>query len=52
MLQYTIIFLIIATIAGVFGFTSIAGAFGWIAQILFGVFIVLAIISFVTGRKV
>ena len=49
MLHYAVVFLVIALIAAVFGFGGIdAGAVG-IAKILFFVFIVLAVISFLMG---
>jgi uncharacterized membrane protein YtjA (UPF0391 family) len=47
MLGWTLMFLIIALLAGVLGFTSIAGAAAGIAQILFVVFLVLFLASFV-----
>ncbi|HUR58861.1 MAG TPA: DUF1328 domain-containing protein [Opitutaceae bacterium] len=45
MLRWTLLFLVIALIAGVFGFTGIAGASTDIARTLFFVFLVLLIIS-------
>lgn len=51
MISWAITFLIIALIAGILGFTTIAGtAFGF-AKILFLVFLVLFVISFFMGRK-
>jgi uncharacterized membrane protein YtjA (UPF0391 family) len=50
MLDYSIIFLIIAIIAGVLGFTNIAGTAVWIAKALFFIFIVLFLISFISAR--
>jgi len=49
MLSWTITFLIIALIAGVFGFTGIAAASASIAKILFGIFLVLFLVSLVMG---
>lgn len=46
MLSWALTFFILAIIAGVLGFTSIAGAAASIAQILFVVFIILFIASF------
>ncbi len=46
MLHYAIVFLVIALIAGVLGFTSIFGAAYGIAKILFVVFLILAVLSF------
>ena len=51
MLSYAITFLIIALIAGVLGFGVIAGTAAWIAKILFFVFLVLFLVSLVTGRR-
>lgn len=50
MLNYAIIFFVIAIIAGVLGFGGIAGSASSIAQILFVVFLVIAVISFFRGR--
>ncbi len=52
MLRWSFIFLIIAIIAGLLGFTSIAGASIAIAKILFFVFIVLFIILLIAGSAV
>ena len=49
MLNYAVVFLIIAIVAGVLGFGGIAGASAGIAQVLFFVFLVLLAISLVTG---
>lgn len=50
MLSYTIIFLIIALIAGALGFGVIAGTAASIAKVLFLVFLVLFVISLIRGR--
>ncbi len=42
---WSIIFLVIAIIAGIFGFTAIAGAAIGFAKILFIIFLVLFIVS-------
>jgi uncharacterized membrane protein YtjA (UPF0391 family) len=42
-------FLIIALVAGVLGFGVIAGTSAWIAQVLFVVFLVLFLVSLLTG---
>jgi uncharacterized membrane protein YtjA (UPF0391 family) len=47
MLHYAVVFFVIALIAALFGFTGIAAGATSIAQVLFVVFIVLAIGSFV-----
>jgi uncharacterized membrane protein YtjA (UPF0391 family) len=46
MLHYAVVFLIVAIIAAVLGFGVIAGTAAWIAKILFVVFLILAVISF------
>jgi uncharacterized membrane protein YtjA (UPF0391 family) len=45
MLYYALVFLVVALIAGVLGFGGIAGASAGIAKILFGIFIILFLIS-------
>jgi len=56
MLSWALVFLVVALIAGVLGFTSIAGAAVGIAKILFFVFLVLFVVSaimhMVRGRRV
>jgi uncharacterized membrane protein YtjA (UPF0391 family) len=52
MLQLAVGLLVIALIAGLFGFGFIASSFMAVAQILFFVFIVLAILSFLFGGRV
>jgi uncharacterized membrane protein YtjA (UPF0391 family) len=49
MLYWALMFLVIALVAGALGFFNIAGAASGIAQILFFVFLVLFIVSLVTG---
>lgn len=51
MLQWALTFFIVALIAALLGFTQIAGTASWIAQVLFVVFLVLAIVSLLTGRR-
>lgn len=51
MLSYAVTFLIIALIAGILGFGVLAGTAMWIAKVCFIVFLVLFVISFITGRK-
>jgi uncharacterized membrane protein YtjA (UPF0391 family) len=46
MLHYAIVFLVVAIIAAVLGFGVIAGTAAWIAKILFVVFLILAVVSF------
>jgi uncharacterized membrane protein YtjA (UPF0391 family) len=47
MLYYAVVFFVIALIAALFGFGGIAAGAASIAQLLFGLFIVLAIATFV-----
>jgi uncharacterized membrane protein YtjA (UPF0391 family) len=49
MLHYALVFFVIALVAALFGFGGIAAGAVGIAKILFFVFIVLAIASFVFG---
>ncbi len=49
MLRYALIFFVIALIAALFGFSGIAAGAVNIAQILFFVFIFLAVASFLFG---
>jgi len=51
MLNWAVTFFIIAIIAAVLGFTSIAGSAVEIAKILFIVFLVLAFVSLLFGKK-
>jgi uncharacterized membrane protein YtjA (UPF0391 family) len=52
MLSWSIFFLIITLAAALLGFSSIAGAAAEIAKILFGVFLVLFVISLFFGRRI
>lgn len=45
MLRWSLVFLIVALLAGLFGFTPIAGASYEAAKILFFVFLVLFVVS-------
>ena len=47
MLSWALLFFLLAIVAGLFGFTRIAGAMAGIAQILFYIFLVLLLISLV-----
>ena len=49
MLRWAVIFLIIALIAALFGFTDIAAASAGIAKILFGIFLVLFLVMVALG---
>jgi uncharacterized membrane protein YtjA (UPF0391 family) len=50
MLHYALVFLIVALIAGVLGFGFLAGTAMWIAKVLFVVFLILFLVSFISGR--
>jgi len=47
MLSWALTFLIIALIAAALGFSGVAGTATWIAQVLFGLFLILFIISLI-----
>ena len=51
MLSWSVFFLTIALASALLGFPSIAGAAAGIAESLFGVFLVLFLISFFFGRR-
>jgi uncharacterized membrane protein YtjA (UPF0391 family) len=51
MLRWALIFLIVALIAGALGFFRLEGTAMWIAKVLFIVFLILFIISLVSGRR-
>nr|WP_090655115.1 DUF1328 domain-containing protein [Parafilimonas terrae] len=50
MLRWTVIFLVIAIIAAIFGFGNIAAGATDVARILFFIFIILFILSLIKGR--
>ncbi|GEL64895.1 DUF1328 domain-containing protein [Kozakia baliensis] len=50
LLRWTVVFLILALLAGVLGFGGISADFAYIGKILFFIFLVLLIVSFVLGR--
>jgi uncharacterized membrane protein YtjA (UPF0391 family) len=51
MLRNSIIFLVIALIAGALGFGVISGAAAIIAKVLFGLFLLAFIFSLLLGRR-
>jgi uncharacterized membrane protein YtjA (UPF0391 family) len=51
MLRWALIFLVVALIAGLFGFFDVAGTSYFIAKILFFVFLVLFIVSLIMGTR-
>ena len=50
MLHYAVVFLVIALIAALFGFGGIASSAVGIAQVLFFIFLALALIGFVMSK--
>jgi uncharacterized membrane protein YtjA (UPF0391 family) len=48
MLHWSLVFLVVALIAAVFGFSGIAATSAGIARVLFGVFLILFLVSFVS----
>jgi len=51
MLPWSWLFLAAAAAAALVGFTGIAGPGGWIARVLFGVALALAVLSLLFGRQ-
>jgi uncharacterized membrane protein YtjA (UPF0391 family) len=51
MLRWSILFLVVALLAGLFGFTEVAGTSYLIAKILFFVFLVLFVVSLILGTR-
>jgi uncharacterized membrane protein YtjA (UPF0391 family) len=51
MVRWAIIFFVIALVAALFGFGGIAGDSAWIGQILLIVFLILAVVSMIMGRR-
>jgi uncharacterized membrane protein YtjA (UPF0391 family) len=52
MLKWTVVFLVIAIIAGIFGFTGIELGAVAIAKTIFFIFLVLVVLTFVLGSTV
>lgn len=52
MLRWAITFFLIAIVAGLFGFGLVGGMAYGAAKICFFVFLVLAVISLLTGRRI
>ena len=52
MLKWAVIFLIIAIVAGIFGFTGVEQASATIAQWLFGIFLVLFVGALAIGLAI
>jgi uncharacterized membrane protein YtjA (UPF0391 family) len=51
MLRWAILFLVVALIAALFGFTNVAGTSIVAAKILFFIFLVLFVVSLVLGDR-
>jgi uncharacterized membrane protein YtjA (UPF0391 family) len=51
MLRWAILFLVVALVAALFGFTSVAGTSMAAARILFFVFLVLFVVSLILGDR-
>ncbi len=51
MLYYALIFLLVAIIAGAVGFFALAGIAAWIAKVLFFVFLIIFLVSLISGRR-
>jgi len=49
MLKWAVVFLIIAIIAGIFGFTGVEAASATIAKVLFGIFLFLFVAAIAIG---
>jgi uncharacterized membrane protein YtjA (UPF0391 family) len=52
MLKWAVVFLLIAIVAGIFGFTGVEEASASIAKILFGIFLVLFVGAVVIGLAI
>ena len=52
MLRWVITFFIIAIIAGLLGFTNLAGDMAYIAKILFFIFLLLFVLSLLFGKRI
>ena len=51
MLSWALTFFILAIVAAVLGFGGIAGTLTWAAKVLFVVFLILFVVSAITGRR-
>lgn len=52
MLKWSLTFLVIAIIAGILGFTGIAAGAATIAKFLFGIFLVLFLVTLLIGGSI
>ena len=51
MLRWALVFFVVALIAAVFGFGGVAGEAAWIGKVLLVIFLILAVVSMVMGRR-
>ena len=51
MLRWAILFLVIALVSALFGFTEVAGTSMFAARILFFVFLVVFVVSLIMGNR-
>ncbi len=51
MLSWALLFLVVALVAALFGFTTVAGTSMVAAKIVFFVFLVLFVVSLIMGRR-
>jgi uncharacterized membrane protein YtjA (UPF0391 family) len=51
MFRWAIAFFVVALIAAFFGFGGVAGEAAWIGKVLLVVFLILAVVSMVMGRR-
>jgi uncharacterized membrane protein YtjA (UPF0391 family) len=49
MLYWALVFLVVALVAGVLGFGGVAGTASSIAQVLFGLFLIIFVVSLLLG---
>lgn len=52
MLSLAVTFMLVAIVAAIFGFGIISGASALVAKICFGLFLILAILTLLAGRKI
>jgi uncharacterized membrane protein YtjA (UPF0391 family) len=51
MLRYAVVFLVLALVCALFGFTGLASDLAWIGKLLALVFVILFVISVIMGRR-
>ena len=51
MLRWALVFFVVALIAAVFGFGGVAGEAAWIGKVLLVIFLILAVVSMLMGRR-